>query len=42
MFPDVHAEKANLRLLWVARGTDVRLITPNRALVNGAKQKARQ
>ena len=39
MFPDTNAGKAKLRLLWVACGTEDRLITPNRALVAWAKQK---
>lgn len=39
MFPNAHAAPTKLRLLWVACGTDDRLITPNRALVAWAKKK---
>ncbi len=38
-FPGLDAKKANLRLLWMACGTDDRLITSNRAFVAWAKQK---
>jgi len=38
-FATLDAKKANLRLLWVACGTDDGLITPNRAFVAWAKQK---
>jgi enterochelin esterase-like enzyme len=38
-FPGLDAKKANLWLLWIACGTDDRLITPNRAFVAWAKQK---
>jgi enterochelin esterase-like enzyme len=38
-FTGLDAKKANLRLLWIACGTDDRLITPNRAFVAWAKQK---
>ena len=39
LFPGLDAKKANLRLLWMACGTDDRLITSNRAFVTWAKQK---
>jgi enterochelin esterase family protein len=38
-FPGLDAKKANLRLLWIACGTDDRLITSNRAFATWAKQK---
>ena len=38
-FRDVEAAKGNLRLLWIACGTDDRLIAPNRAFVAWAKSK---
>jgi enterochelin esterase-like enzyme len=38
-FPELDAKKANLRLLWIACGTDDRLITPNRAFVAWARAK---
>jgi enterochelin esterase-like enzyme len=38
-FAGVDAKKANLRLLWIACGTDDRLITPNRAFVAWAREK---
>jgi len=38
-FAGVDAKKANLRLLWIACGTDGRLITPNRAFVAWAREK---
>jgi enterochelin esterase family protein len=38
-FANLSAEQAKLRLLWVACGTDDRLITSNRAFVAWAKQK---
>jgi enterochelin esterase-like enzyme len=38
-FPGVDAKKANLRLLWIACGTDDRLITANRAFAAWAKEK---
>jgi enterochelin esterase-like enzyme len=37
--PNLDAKKANLRLLWVACGTEDDLITPNREFVQWAKQK---
>ena len=37
--PGVDTAKANLRLLWIACGTDDRLITPNRAFVAWATKK---
>ena len=39
-FPTLDAKKANLRLLWVACGTEDGLITPNRAFVTWAKSKS--
>jgi enterochelin esterase family protein len=39
LFPGVDANKAHLSLLWIACGTEDRLITPNRALVAWARQK---
>jgi enterochelin esterase family protein len=38
-FPGLDAKKANLRLLWMACGTDDRLITSNRAFEAWAKEK---
>ena len=38
-YPGVEAKRANLRLLWIACGTDDRLITPNRAFVAWARTK---
>lgn len=38
-FAGVDAKKANLRLLWIACGTDDRLITPNRTFVAWAREK---
>ncbi len=38
-YPGVDAKKANLRLLWIACGTEDRLITPNRSFVAWARQK---
>ncbi|MFC5864679.1 alpha/beta hydrolase [Acidicapsa dinghuensis] len=38
-FRDVEAAKTNLKMLWVACGTDDRLITPNRDFVAWAKGK---
>jgi enterochelin esterase family protein len=38
-FPGLDAKKANLRLLWMACGTDDHLIVSNRAFVAWAKQK---
>jgi enterochelin esterase family protein len=38
IFPGVNASQYNLRLLWIACGTDDPLIAPNRALVAWARQ----
>lgn len=39
MLPNLDARKANLKLLWVACGTDDHLIAPNRAFFTWAKAK---
>jgi len=39
VFPGVDAHKANLRLLWMACGTEDPLVVPNRAFVAWAKDK---